>query len=279
MHCDIMPEVEGSDHCPVKAELSGMCEGSSTFPALCTKFMPEFLGKQQKLSTFFQKVSPSKQFSAAHESNGKNVKKRTVDSSATNKNKKKQKTGPASGNLFQFFQKKSTSNQSEKPKDDNTEDRQLCQQDLNAISKIASAPVENPGSNKEDQTETPSSSQESACSEILSQECNDKSSQESTCSEKSAQDSTTSKNLDTKTQPSSGEKSENKSQLSAGWKTLFKGLPPPPLCKGHKEPCVLRTVKKQGVNRGKRFYVCAKPEGPKTNPESRCDHFQWFGKK
>ena len=33
-----------------------------------------------------------------------------------------------------------------------------------------------------------------------------------------------------------------------------------PLCKGHKEPCVARVVKKQGPNFGRRFYVCARAE-------------------
>ena len=33
-----------------------------------------------------------------------------------------------------------------------------------------------------------------------------------------------------------------------------------PLCKGHKELCVARVVKKQGPNSGRRFYVCARAE-------------------
>lgn len=33
-----------------------------------------------------------------------------------------------------------------------------------------------------------------------------------------------------------------------------------PLCKGHREPCVARVVKKQGPNFGRRFYVCARAE-------------------
>lgn len=33
-----------------------------------------------------------------------------------------------------------------------------------------------------------------------------------------------------------------------------------PLCKGHKEPCVARVVKKQGPTNGRRFYVCARAE-------------------
>lgn len=33
-----------------------------------------------------------------------------------------------------------------------------------------------------------------------------------------------------------------------------------PLCKGHKEPCVSRVVKKSGPNLGRRFYACARAE-------------------
>lgn len=33
-----------------------------------------------------------------------------------------------------------------------------------------------------------------------------------------------------------------------------------PLCKGHKEPCVSRIVKKAGPNFGRRFYTCARAE-------------------
>ncbi|KAK9791349.1 hypothetical protein WJX73_004407 [Symbiochloris irregularis] len=34
-------------------------------------------------------------------------------------------------------------------------------------------------------------------------------------------------------------------------------------------------VKKNGPNKGRLFYVCARPDGPK--PHGRCDHFQWVG--
>lgn len=33
-----------------------------------------------------------------------------------------------------------------------------------------------------------------------------------------------------------------------------------PICKGYKEPCIARVVKKQGPNFGRRFYVCAHAE-------------------
>ncbi|XP_019172337.1 PREDICTED: DNA-(apurinic or apyrimidinic site) lyase 2 isoform X1 [Ipomoea nil] len=52
-----------------------------------------------------------------------------------------------------------------------------------------------------------------------------------------------------------------------------------PLCRGHKEPCVSRLVKKPGPNLGRRFYVCARAEGPASNPEANCGYFKWAASK
>lgn len=51
-----------------------------------------------------------------------------------------------------------------------------------------------------------------------------------------------------------------------------------PLCKGHREPCISRSVKK-GSNIGRLFYVCARAQGPASNPEANCGHFQWASVK
>ncbi|XP_065067010.1 DNA-(apurinic or apyrimidinic site) endonuclease 2-like [Rhopilema esculentum] len=59
------------------------------------------------------------------------------------------------------------------------------------------------------------------------------------------------------------------------WKSILKGPEPPPLCEGHKEDCVLRTVKKQGPNLGRQFYCCARPEGRANDKEARCKTFKW----
>ncbi|XP_008934811.1 PREDICTED: endonuclease 8-like 3 [Merops nubicus] len=42
-----------------------------------------------------------------------------------------------------------------------------------------------------------------------------------------------------------------------------------PRCAGHGRPCSLRLVRKEGGNRGRRFYTCPLPR------ETRCDYFQW----
>ncbi|KAJ9561896.1 hypothetical protein OSB04_007056 [Centaurea solstitialis] len=48
-----------------------------------------------------------------------------------------------------------------------------------------------------------------------------------------------------------------------------------PVCKGHSEQCVSRVVKKAGPTFGRRFYVCARAEGPASNPEANCGFFKW----
>lgn len=48
-----------------------------------------------------------------------------------------------------------------------------------------------------------------------------------------------------------------------------------PVCKGHGEQCVSRVVKKAGPTFGRRFYVCARAEGPASNPEANCGYFSW----
>ncbi|VDP70910.1 unnamed protein product [Echinostoma caproni] len=63
------------------------------------------------------------------------------------------------------------------------------------------------------------------------------------------------------------------------WRRILTGPKKPPLCRGHAEPCVMRTVKQEltasGARRGRRFWVCARPQGARDNPEARCETFIW----
>ena len=70
----------------------------------------------------------------------------------------------------------------------------------------------------------------------------------------------------------------NKGTVSDAWKGLLKGPPKAPCCRGHLETCVLRTVKKDGPTKGRQFWVCSRPEGHKSNPQARCEHFVWLKK-
>lgn len=75
------------------------------------------------------------------------------------------------------------------------------------------------------------------------------------------------------------ERKERTSFAASAWKNMLTGPRPPPLCKGHKEPCVERIVKKKGPNFNKKFFACARGEGSKNDPRARCDHFEWASKK
>ncbi|XP_034251614.1 DNA-(apurinic or apyrimidinic site) lyase 2-like isoform X2 [Thrips palmi] len=75
------------------------------------------------------------------------------------------------------------------------------------------------------------------------------------------------------------ERKEKSSSAASAWKNMLTGPRPPPLCKGHKEPCVERIVKKKGPNLNKKFFACARGEGGKNDPRARCDHFEWANKK
>lgn len=59
----------------------------------------------------------------------------------------------------------------------------------------------------------------------------------------------------------SSRKEEQSNVASLEWQRIQKLMQSSiPLCKGHKEPCIARVVRKQGPNFGRRFYVCARAE-------------------
>lgn len=73
--------------------------------------------------------------------------------------------------------------------------------------------------------------------------------------------------------------SQSTGQLSGAWRSVFGGAPKAPLCSGHNEACVLRRVKKQGPNKDRQFWVCARPGGAKDDPKAKCDFFKWSKEK
>ena len=68
---------------------------------------------------------------------------------------------------------------------------------------------------------------------------------------------------------------EKRIKAATAWKTVMKGPPAVPLCKGHNEVSLLRTVKKKGPNMGRQFYCCPRGEGKAGDPNARCDFFKW----
>lgn len=276
---DIMPEVEGSDHCPVWGQLSCSWLPSSKPPPLCTCYLPEFVGKQQKLSRFLVKVEhkparpeqgdvlPGSQEEEEKRENLKpvvdpsvSVNKRpstSVSLAPKGKKAKVAKVSPNSnGSLLSFF----------KPKLTNV---------------IPSA--DTPGQTlKMDEAKTSEN-----CPKKAATTTEDEFSMASCAGDDAGKvgngspQLTTDTSVETKNvnpKPTAGTAAAKKGASSVFWKSVLRGPPPPPSCKAHGEPCVLRTVKKEGPNMGKQFFVCCRPQGHASNPEARCNFFAWVEK-
>ncbi|KAL9060883.1 MAG: hypothetical protein Q9206_000817 [Seirophora lacunosa] len=67
-------------------------------------------------------------------------------------------------------------------------------------------------------------------------------------------------------------------QTKGTWLKLFT-KPAAPRCEGHNEPCKTMLTKKNGMNRGRSFWMCARPLGPSGDKEKksqwRCHTFIW----
>uniref|UniRef100_A0A3Q0RR56 DNA-(apurinic or apyrimidinic site) endonuclease n=1 Tax=Amphilophus citrinellus TaxID=61819 RepID=A0A3Q0RR56_AMPCI len=265
---DIMPEVEGSDHCPVWGQLSCSLIPSPKPPPLCTRYLPEFAGKQQKLSRFLVKVDqrsaqseqksdlPGSQEEGERRENlnpsgaaNFSGKKRLLASDSVAPKGKKTKTVNASskpqGNLLSFFKPKLTNvNQCE----------ETLKLDEGGKPSITGDVVSVTDTKSED-TELTSNGSSQRCS--------------------TAETDQQMKTIHSTPQPTVRQSDAKDGTSSVFWKSVLHGPPAPPCCKVHGEPCVLRTVKKEGPNMGKQFFVCARPQGHASNPEARCNFFAW----
>ena len=280
------------------ATLKNSFQNSTKPPSLCTKYLPEFSGKQQKLKDFFKtsdrntkichskdecdsridgnanlgKVSDGKEEMPGLYSRPRNSEKRSSDSALKSQAKRlKTNSGVSStqGKILNFFGKKSSS-----PKTDSNEETErgkisglMNKNESDVIEEASTTLPHNVGldnslqsTNSSSQTSSPPST---CCSSGYS------SSQNPT---DSITEETEHGQIFTKGQAISDQ------AVISSWKNLLKGLPPAPPCSGHNEPCVLRTVKNKGPNHGKKFYCCARPQGHSTNKEARCNYFKWVKK-
>ncbi|KAI9440385.1 Endonuclease/exonuclease/phosphatase [Lactarius indigo] len=81
-------------------------------------------------------------------------------------------------------------------------------------------------------------------------------------------------------------KKERTTKRAASWSELFTPVPPP-LCTVHGEPAKEFRVNKPGPNKGKAFYLCARPVGPgydkgrgerlreEVDHQYKCNFFKW----
>lgn len=72
--------------------------------------------------------------------------------------------------------------------------------------------------------------------------------------------------------------SDMNQDASKKWKNLLAARNTPS-CAGHNEPCVLRTVRKKGLNQGRKFWACVRGEGQSNDPNASCNHFVWANGK
>lgn len=258
--CEIKADIEGSDHCPVVATFRTCFQAALKPPGLCTKYMPEFAGRQQKLKTYFtkhvqqaQQKSQSQPETCSTTSKSQEMKTSLKRSASCDGEKaktvKRQKStglkGKANGQsktgLLSFFSRSSDSGASDKT----VPEARVKRDDLDkAVSETAlgfHTSKDSLGSNSDD----------------------------------SATENTTSLSGDKAVPDSNKDCPEKRKVEVALWKSILTGPRPPPLCSGHKEPCVLRTVKAKGPNQGRQFHCCARPQGHSSNPQARCSFFKW----
>ncbi|XP_003135157.1 DNA-(apurinic or apyrimidinic site) lyase 2 [Sus scrofa] len=217
----VLPEVMGSDHCPVGAVLNVSPVPAKQCPPLCTRFLPEFAGTQLKILRFLVRLEQDPVFkqSALQLRNQTQVQLRQNKARVRSTRPRPSQTGSSRGQkkLMSYFQPSSSRPQT------------TSNLDLPSLGTLV----------------TPETSEEEAMASVVEGH--------------------------TKV----SEAKDKKEVRSLFWKSLLRGPLPTPLCGGHREPCVMRTVKKPGPNLGRHFYMCARPQGPPTDPSSRCNFFLW----
>ncbi|OWF42500.1 DNA-(apurinic or apyrimidinic site) lyase 2-like [Mizuhopecten yessoensis] len=282
----VMRDVEGSDHCPVKTEFTSSFLPAGKCPALCTKCMPEFVGKQQKLSSFFVKASKSNDSSSKQGNKGSPKKTLSITCVSEQRSKHVSNSQVKSPNKSEGGLKRSNSDRSErsgplakKKKGDIKNGSSLPKQSnlMNFFGKPAS---------KKDTTPDTSVTSRADCEVVKICQNDQENGNEKNKSVSTRNDSKVDLiSSEDNESPSSSQELKGGGEIKVkktsalAWKSLLKGPPTAPLCKGHKEPCLLRTVKKEGPNRGKQFFVCCRAEGLNSNPEARCDFFKWVDSK
>lgn len=253
----VLQDVMGSDHCPVAAVVKGTLIPSIQLPSCCTKFFPEFRGQQQKLSSYFKPVCTANEcdkllfHKPSQQAEIRNV---TADVLLYSAKRKNEYVGTKSGDKKHCKEKQRSISSffSLKANDQNQSGKSTGSDEMKYESQNSEKYGSTPDSLDADYSResTPKSSavsQDNACP-------------------LPTQNSRENKII------GSIKSSQTKNQ---GWGFLMKGPKPPPLCSGHKEPCVLQTVKKKGPNINRQFYACARGVGKEGDPNARCNFFKW----
>jgi AP endonuclease-2 len=253
--CVILKDMLGSDHCPVKAVFDLKILRSPKCPSFCTKYYPEFAGTQKKISEFFNSKSSNQELcmrTALHFEDDMSVasgKRRMLDTKIKCK-RTKSDTRKQTG-ISDFFQLVPPGAQTTDSCGSAELDDQGCRSSLESLSSLSEV---SPDTSSEplaifDVQSSVDMTEENFPSAMFNESVR----QQSSCAAAGL---------------------EGKA-ASGIWRSLLTGPKPPPKCKSHREPCVLRCVKKKGPNFSRKFWVCARGEGRSNDPSARCDHFLW----
>lgn len=285
MAADIMPEVEGSDHCPVWGQMSCSPRPCSKPPPLCTRYLPEFAGKQQKLSRFLVKVE---------QKTGRSEQKDTLPASQEEEEKRENLNPIADGKICS--KKRLLTSDSVAPKGKKTKTVKTSSNPQGSLLSFFKPKLTNVISSPAGQVKDTLTLDEVSSSQQSRNTTREDTSSISGGVPKGTElvfdaspqlcTSSTAGKIEnhTRTRPLPPQPAARPSAAKTAaaspmfWKSLLHGPPPPPSCKVHGEPCVLRTVKKEGPNMGKQFFVCARPQGHASNPDARCNFFAWVDK-
>jgi AP endonuclease 2 len=294
--CGIMADVEGSDHCPVKVEFNCSAIAASTCPSLCTKYFPQFAGRQQKL---LQYLAPK--FSIEKNScETKSFKELTLSGDRMHSSKydmdgseneiseyhvswNKNFAGRFNGETQSDEQDLHSKTVDCAPESSKIVGIKRKTEDLHTRKLKKSKNYDPIGSGKQSSLfnffkQPLTDKDECKLTRILCGRSNVMTLSKTGSNDHAALKASLTgeeKYIDVITQSDECVGESSRTSTISAWKSLLKGPPRNVLCNGHQEPCVLRTVKKDGPNKGKQFWTCNRPEGHKTNPEARCDYFLW----
>ncbi|XP_075772085.1 DNA-(apurinic or apyrimidinic site) endonuclease 2 isoform X2 [Pelodiscus sinensis] len=291
----ILPEVPGSDHCPVLAELAATFLPAPRCPPLCTRHMPEFAGTQQKLSRFLVRVERGLGDAGA----GGMSQGAKVGRAGAVRRGRHPRSGQ--GNLLSYFRvaqgrlgpgmDQATAGQGGQEPAQNALGCRTQEPAQNALGCRTQEPAQNAlGCRTQEpaQNALGCRTQEPAHNALGQNGQEPAQDAPGQGGEEPAQDapgpSDTVGHKEWVRSPleevagAVGQTAGAQPSSLARWRAVLPGPAPPPHCPTHSEPCALRTVRKAGPNRGRRFYVCARPPGRPDDPRARCDFFRWASK-
>ncbi|GAA5981183.1 hypothetical protein JCM10908_004011 [Rhodotorula pacifica] len=321
---NIQPEVMGSDHCPVFVDFHDEIEDPVRGilklkdllnpgrqpgdklpdpPSFAARFYDEFSGKQQTLQSWFGKKSetpapkPSASPSPALPATEASVPPAPSSSVRTASSSQEAARSSSTGGS------KKTKVRSQSPVE---QPKKVGQQDLSSFFKPPAKPERPKKKRKKSKTGSPPPSSSSETGKTVSRSSSrpkpspspaasisrDKNDREILVLDDDDDDADHQENggtqdsLDAEAEARASATAEafNMSNGTANkWSEIF-AAKPTPLCEGHNEPSRLWTVNKPGVNKGRVFYLCARPVGPgydrgqakiNVDPQYRCNFFQW----